>query len=471
MERIRNLTGRKQSYERLREDADREFCASETQPLTLPNDDDEEAEYEDQDARVMERRLSEAPFQWFVYGVFFLLGVAMLWAWNMFLAAGPYFQKRFKSDEWLLRNFQSAELTVSTIANLGTVLLLTNLQKGASYPKRIIYALIINIGAFTLLAMSTRIFTSVFPSVYFGFLIILVFAASVATGQMQNGIYAYVAGFGKEEYTQGIMTGQAVAGVAPPLVQIVSVLSAQPARADEGVPEESSTSAMAYFLTATAISSITLLAFLYLYSSHQKRFGSKALLEQTDLHDGDTVDAMPKRRVPLTVLFRKTFWLATAVFFTFGITMVYPVFTQKIDSVHLPSAGKIFEPASFIPLAFFFWNAGDLAGRLLTAIPMIRITHRARLVFILSICRVAFIPMYLLCNIRGKGAAVNSDLFYLGVVQLLFGMSNGYIGSLCMMGAVEYVEDDEREATGGFMGLMLVAGLTVGSLLSFTVAG
>jgi equilibrative nucleoside transporter 1/2/3 len=345
------------------------------------------------------------------------------------------------------------------------------MQAGASYSKRIIYALIINIIAFTLLAMSTRLFTSVSASVYFGFLIILVFAASIATGQLQNGIYAYVAGFGKEEYTQGIMTGQAVAGVAPPLVQIISVLSAPPVQAGADVPEESSASAMAYFLTATGISAATLLAFLYLHSSHHSHHRSKALLAEAGEHDDDALGQMPKRRVPLTVLFRKTFWLATAVFLTFAITMVYPVFTQKIFSVHSPSAGLIYKPASFIPLAFFFWNAGDLSGRLLTAIPILRITYRAKLVFVLACCRIAFVPLYLLCNIRGEGATVDSDFFYLFVVQLLFGLTNGYVGSLCMMGAVEYVDEDEREAAGGFMGLMLVGGLTVGSLLSFTVTG
>jgi equilibrative nucleoside transporter 1/2/3 len=379
---------------------------------------------------------------------------------NMFLAAGPYFQKRFESNDWLLSNFQSAELTVSTVANLGTVLLLTNMQTGASYPKRIIYALTINIVVFTLLAISTKLFTGVSAAVYFSFLVVLVFAASIATGQLQNGIYAYVAGFGKEEYTQGIMTGQAVAGVAPPLVQIISVLSVPAAKAD--MPEEFASSAMVYFLTATGVTALALLAFLYLHGSRRKHLRSKAVLEDAD--------PTPKRKVPLIVLFRKTFWLSTAVFLTFTITMLYPVFTQKISSVHLPSAGSIYNPASFIPLAFFFWNLGDLGGRLLTAIPILRITHRARLIFILSLCRIAWVPLYLLCNTSGKGAAVSSDLFYLVVVQFFFGMSNGYIGSLCMMGAVEYVDEDEREAAGGFMGLMLVGGLTLGSMLSFLVS-
>jgi len=79
--------------------------------------------------------------------------------------------------------------------------------------------------------------------------------------------------------------------------------------------------------------------------------------------------------------------------------------------------------------------------------------------------------MYLLCNIGGKGAAIGSDIFYLLLVQLLFGVTNGYIGSNCMMGFVEYVDVDEREAAGGFMSLSLVAGLTAGSFLSFFAAG
>lgn len=81
--------------------------------------------------------------------------------------------------------------------------------------------------------------------------------------------------------------------------------------------------------------------------------------------------------------------------------------------------------------------------------------------------RLVFIPLYFLCNVGGRGAVVQSDVFYLFVVQGLFGLTNGYLGSECMMGSGEWVKEDEREAAGGFMGLCLVGGLTVGSLLSF----
>lgn len=65
---------------------------------------------------------------------------------------------------------------------------------------------------------------------------------------------------------------------------------------------------------------------------------------------------------------------------------------------------------------------------------------------------------------------MHSDAFYLVAVQYFFGLSNGFLGATCMMGAGVGVEVEEREAAGGFMGLMLVGGLTVGSLLSFLVA-
>lgn len=39
-----------------------------------------------------------------------------------------------------------------------------------------------------------------------------------------------------------------------------------------------------------------------------------------------------------------------------------------------------------------------------------------------------------------------------------------------MIAAASFVDAEEREAAGGFMGLILVWGLTIGSLLSFLAA-
>jgi equilibrative nucleoside transporter 1/2/3 len=388
----------------------------------------------------------------------------------MFLAASPYFQRRFQSNDNLLRNFQPAILSVSTVGNLGSMIVLTKLQAHANYPKRITVSLALNAIVFSLLALSTKLFVSVSAGVYFAFLMVMVLSASLATGLCQNGSFAYVSGFGREEYTQGIMTGQGVAGVLPAVTQIISVLAVPKRQQVDGKPQESSTSAFAYFLTATVVSAATLGAFFYLHSSTN----AKKRLHITQTSDGD-LDEDPTRNerknIPLMRLLKKLFWLAGAVFLSFVITMFFPVFTSRITSVRNPStAPRLFQPATFIPLGFFFWNLGDLVGRTGPALPALRLTHRPRLLFMFAIARVAFIPLYYLCNVGGRGAAIQSDFFYLFIVQLLFGLTNGYLGSSCMMGFSEYVDSDELEAAGGFMSLCLVGGLTVGSFLSFAVA-
>lgn len=402
---------------------------------------------------------------------------------NMFLAAAPYFQHRFASSDSLLKNFQSAELSVSTVGNLGSMILLTKLQSRANYPKRIIASLGLNIVIFTLLAISTKAFLGVSAGVYFAFLMVVVFGASLATGLCQNGVFAYVSSFGREEYTQGIMTGQGIAGVLPCIAQIVSVLSVPGTGNEKGTkdgspppPQESSTSAFAYFLTATGISALTLLAFGFLLSRHNTFKRTTHTPISTSDPDTDSTEpssnSPPHKSIPLTTLFRKLIYLASAIFLTFTVTMIFPVYTSQILSTRpISSSPRLFHPTSFIPLAFLFWNIGDLLGRLAPAIPAFSLTSNARLLFFLSIARVLFIPLYMLCNIGGKGAKFGGDFFYLVIVQLLFGFSNGFLGSNCMMGFVEYVDVEEREAAGGFMSLCLVAGLTVGSFLSFFAAG
>ena len=343
------------------------------------------------------------------------------------------------------------------------MILLTSRQRNASYPQRITVSLLLNIGAFVLLTISTISFRSVSPEIYFAFLMIIVFIASLAAGLCQNGVFAYVSGFGEGKYTQGIMTGQAVAGVLPCMAQIFSVLSVP--EAEQGAEQESPTSAFIYFMTSVGVSVIALGAF----SIMVRRHGEGRIIRGIDSAEAE--ERLERKVIGLWGLFKKLKWLAMAVAVCFAITMIYPVFTQQIISVRpISKTSRLFQPACFIPLGFLLWNTGDLVGRLCTLVPALSATHRPRLIFLLALLRAGFIPLFLLCNMRGRGAIVASDAFYLLVVQLGFGISNGYVGSECMMGAAEWVEESEMEAAGGFMSLMLVGGLSVGSLLSFLAA-
>ncbi|KAH8805547.1 nucleoside transporter-like protein family [Xylogone sp. PMI_703] len=416
------------------------------------------------------------PFSWFEYSVFLLLGIAMLWAWNMFLAAAPYFQSRFQENEAILSRFQSAILSVSTITNLTSILVLANMQSKASYLNRIIHALGLNIVVFGLLAISAVSFRSISPGTYLGFLLLMVFLTSVATALCQNGSFAFAASFGRGEYIQAIMTGQGIAGVLPAIAQIVTVLAFPEPNAWDGSDDDmdstgskkdGSTSALIYFLTASIVSIIALVAVIPLMKRHNRLMEGRMMSSITSIEDAERAN---RKVVGLWAMFKKLYLPAGAVFICFTLTMFFPVFTQKIVSV-IPAenAPRLFQPQTFIPLGFLLWNVGDFAGRLLTIFPF-SLSHKPVFLFLFSIARVVFIPMYLLCNIENHGATIKSDAFYLLIVQLGFGLTNGWLSSSCMMVAPELVEDGEREAAGAFMVLMLVAGLTSGSFLSFTAA-
>jgi equilibrative nucleoside transporter 1/2/3 len=353
------------------------------------------------------------------------------------------------------------------------VLILSNIQSSASYPFRINLALVINSVIFGLLTISTAVFLDASPRQYLSFVLVMVALTAWAAGLMQNGAFAFAAGFGRPEYMQALMVGQGVAGVLPSIAQVVSVLVFPPSKekANTSGERQGESSAFFYFLAAVVISIITLGAIIPLVRRHNRmvadRLSERLASSMTSIEEAERAT---RKVVSLLHLLKKLHWLAFGVALIFTITMFFPVFTVKILSVNEDGGRLIFQPFAFIPVGFLFWNLGDLAGRIATMLPY-SLTKRPFLLFVLAVARVGFLPLYLLCNIHGRGAIIPSDFFYLVIVQVLFGMTNGWLCSNMMMASGEWVEENEREATGGFMGLCLVAGLASGSLLSFTASG
>lgn len=350
------------------------------------------------------------------------------------------------------------------------MLILDFFQFKANYPRRIMLSMGVNIVVFTLLAISTQSFTGVSATAYLVFILLMVFITSVATALCQNGAFAFVATFHTPAYISAIMVGQAIAGVLPSVAGIASVLATTPAEISANMEQKLSIenkantkSALIYFLTATAISAFGLVMFVPLVRKHNKMLKEGMISSTTSLPE--------RTKTSMWKLYRKLYWQASAVAMCFTVTMFFPVFTSKVFSlVPEDKASPIYRPSAFIPLGFLVWNLGDLLGRVSTSIPMFRFRKHPRTLLVLAVARSGFIPLYLLCNIGGKGAVVQSDFFYLFVVQLLYGATSGWLSSLCMLSPGDYIEEGELEAAGTFMATNLVAGLAAGSLLSFAVS-
>ncbi|KAK7207208.1 nucleoside transporter-domain-containing protein [Myxozyma melibiosi] len=411
------------------------------------------------------------------YWAFLLLGLAMLWPWNCFLSAAAYFQDRFKESEFLRENFQSFMMTTSTITATLTMLYLSHQQQHASYTFRIWLALILNAINFTILAIASITEEAWHIVVYFIYLLISVFFSACATSLSQNGAFA-IANLFTPVYTQGIMVGQAIAGVLPSIAQIISVVSVESSKAGEA-GKASSASSFVYFLTATGVTVIAIFFYISFYRRQRAVINHGATVAggySAPRFSGEFADiaaaAEPEREyIPLTRLLKKLYFAAFAVFFTFGLTLMFPVFASTTLSVNYvegeTSINSWFRPNVYIPFAYLIWNAGDLAGRLVCGYPRL-VMHSQKQMAVVAIARLLYIPLFFLCNINGEGAIISSDFFYM-LLQFTFGLTNGYIGSCAMMNAESYVDDNEKEAAGGFMGLALNLGLAAGSLSSFVL--
>lgn len=299
------------------------------------------------------------------------------------------------------------------------------------------------------------------------------FLTGLAAGFVQNGLFSYVSSYGHPRYIQGAMAGQAVAGIVPCIVQIISV-TAVPSTEEGNDLGESPRSAFAFFSTAIFIGIVALLLFAHLTRYHAPFTSLSPSLDDSDDQPEELRhDVKP---VPLTVLLVKLRFLAGALFLTYVVTMLgLPVFTPVIESVRTPKQNeastlpRILEPAAFVPLALLFWNSGDLLGRILPLSRHLNLTRHPTVLLGISVLRFLSIPLYASCNVDNRGSFINSDAFYLAVVQSLCGISNGYLSASSMIAATQWVDSDECEAAGSFMSLILVFGLTVGSLLSFGI--
>jgi len=155
---------------------------------------------------------------------------------------------------------------------------------------------------------------------------------------------------------------------------------------------------------------------------------------------------------------------------------VFPPITTSIKPTN-PNT----HPLLFTAIHFLVFNIGDLIGRYACSFPKLVVWSANRLL-LLSLARTLFVPLFLICNVqRGSTTAVyhpiiDSDWLFM-IILCLFGWSNGYVSTLCLMSApsLEHnprlrgrAEDVDVAATVATF--CSVAGLAVGSMFSFAVA-
>lgn len=168
-----------------------------------------------------------------------------------------------------------------------------------------------------------------------------------------------------------------------------------------------------------------------------------------------------------------------AVYLIFGVTLsVFPAVTVLVqseiigDGHHTLWTDRYFTPVT----CFLLFNVGDYAGR--TMATTLQWPHgdghghNVGLI-ILALLRGVFIPAFMFCNAsptkRSLPVVFGSDSVYIAFM-LVFAVSNGYLGNLCMLlGPKSFSSSHDQELAAMLLVAFLVAGTGSGAFLSYPI--
>ncbi|GBE79362.1 hypothetical protein SCP_0205600 [Sparassis crispa] len=430
-----------------------------------------------------------------IHGIHFILGCAVLLPWNALITATPYFLSRLDGSP-LKSTFSSYLSTTFMASNLGFLARATATSKQSSNSRRVLLSMS------WLAFLSATLYISTFirphPGVFFAFVLVNGILQAAAGSYLQTAVVAVASLFGHRTM-QAVMSGQAGVGVVVSGVQVLSATastrgktSPQSAVAPGSKPEEVSAAIFfalsTLFLVASAgvhvwMTRLPVYQSVLAQSSSSDRMGSieendmsesmERLIAEEHNHGRRKLDEKPRifrlAKVNLPYNF--------AVAYVFAVTLaVFPPITISIQSTN-PST----HPLLFSAVHFLIYNIGDFVGRYLCSFPRL-LVWSARRLLAFSISRTLFIPLFLMCNIQWASSStvpstpiINSDWLYMFIL-LLFGLTGGYVSSMCMMSAPSVAHNPrlqgrtkDVDVAATVAAFCLVGGLTFGSVASFAV--
>ncbi|WOO81481.1 Equilibrative nucleoside transporter 3 [Vanrija pseudolonga] len=421
-----------------------------------------------------------------IYWAFAALGAGVLLSWNALICTYPFLTALFPPGS-TRNNLPSYIGTIYCSANL-FFLGLAQRNVASSPPEpRLRWSLLLMLGttlllAFPILPLVLPALSAANSLLLFPLILVITLILSVACSYLQSAVFALSALWGSGEIF-AVMSGQGAIAVIVSAVQFVLAV------ASSGRDTDGSHSTLAavglWGLGALGtLGCLYALRVLVLHPAYASVLAPLAHRRQEGTASGTKGNQVMWR------VFRKNTRIEFAVAFVFIVTLVrfgdhanltqltpqaiFPPITTTILSAS--DSPRALSPSVFISLHFLIFNLADYAGR--TFIPSLPFASNLATPTIvgLSVSRVIFFPLFLLCNTPGRAAAHKSvfpDSVYF-IILFAFGLTNGAISTICMITASSpqlnpAITDDEKDLAGTLAGFSLVSGLFIGSLCSFGV--
>jgi len=419
-----------------------------------------------------------------VYIIFYWLGIGTLLPWNMFITVFAYWNYKFRTvetSEGLLGQAETNDLqkafngylaVASMVPNVAFLILNSVFGHKFKTQPRLIISLVFVILMFTFTSIMVKIDTDEWQSTFLTVTLVSVVFININAAIFQGGILG-VAGKFPPAYMGAVFSGQAVGGIfASGTNVVVLAMGATPVQ-----------SAFFCFLISVAFLLTALVAYGVVSKSefYQHYLGEtpagdteNKADESKPLAEGDFSDGrpnIPEKVNPLKVLIQVLPY-GIAVFLTFLVTLgAFPAITAQVTSTLGPDSA--WSNTFYVPVAcFLLFNVGDYIGRVLAGLIQWPRPGKAGAYFtlLLSILRFVFIPLFLFCNLRPSDRSVSpilfeSDVAYI-VIMALFSISNGYVGTICMMSGPQTVRPEEAQTAASLLVALLGLGLGSGAALA-----
>uniref|UniRef100_A0A3P8X1U6 Solute carrier family 29 member 1 (Augustine blood group) n=1 Tax=Cynoglossus semilaevis TaxID=244447 RepID=A0A3P8X1U6_CYNSE len=427
-----------------------------------------------------------------------MLGLGTLLPWNFFMTATMYFTSRLKNathleepTNWTAAGAEHRSVleakfnSVMTLCAMLPLLVFTCLNSFllSLVPQRVRVMGSLLIIMLVFIATAALVKVQLEPLPFFIITMVKIVVINSFGAVLQGSLFG-MAGSMPGSYTTPIMSGQGLAGTFAAFAMICAIASGS----------ELHDAAFGYFITACAVISLTIFSYILLprlefFQFHQNKKMKQTTNEDVDksvhlkatgwsnfhvtlhslthIHTDDEEADKEKPNVSVRTIFMKIWPLALSVCFTFTVTIgTFPAITA--DTKSTLAQGQAWD-VYFIPVScFLLFNLCDWGGRSLTAVCMWP-KQDSRFLPLLILCRVAFVPLFMLCNVEPRAhlpVFFHHDAFFIAFM-LLFAFSNGYLASLCMCYGPRNVLPHEAETAGAVMAFFLSLGLALGAALSF----
>ncbi|OWF41845.1 equilibrative nucleoside transporter 3-like [Mizuhopecten yessoensis] len=408
-----------------------------------------------------------------VYVIFCILGLGSLLPWNFFITAKEYYLFKLRNltlptddidnpqmQTEMQTMFEGSVAAAATLPNLIFNFLTAVFTQKLPLKGRMVVSCLTILVMFVFTLSLVNIKTDTWQLPFFVTTLVTVVILSAGSSVFTASLFG-LAGIFPPRYMQAAVSGQAVGGLFAAVANLLTLVAGS----------TQLHSAFAYFTAATLVSVVTLVSYILLYYLDYSKFHLEmnvTIQEDGFAESSHSAGSLSQRSSSTFPVLKKIWREGLAVFITFAVSLsCFPAICSSITSQHKDSSewsGKYFT----VIVCFLLFNLGDYAGRIVSGQFQWPKISQSRLLLVVSLVRVAFIPLLMLCNAQPRAhlpVVFTSDVYPI-VFILLLGLTNGYLCTLCMMYGPKKVMMEYAEFAGASMSVCITIGLASGSLIS-----